>query len=207
MADQAKITACARCCELERRIAAMEAQFAALEAQLAAAQKNSATSSKPPSSDIVKPPSESRKSKKKRKRGAQPGHAKHERVPFAPDEIDWFEDYYFDCCPECGGAVELLAEPARVLQQVELVEKPIDVTEHRSLICRCENCQKEFPGPIPQEVQRAGLAGPRLTAYVAYLKGACHCSFSTIRKFLRDVAGVSICRGQLRKLCGKASES
>ena len=32
-------------------------------------------------------------------------------------------------------------------------------------------------------------------------------SFSTIRKFLRDVAGVTISRGQMRKLIGKVSDS
>jgi transposase len=37
------------------------------------------------------------------------------------------------------------------------------------------------------------------------MKGACHCSFSTIRKFLRDVVGVTISRGQLSKLVQKAA--
>jgi transposase len=41
----------------------------------------------------------------------------------------------------------------------------------------------------------------------AYLKGACHASFSTIRKFLRDVVGVTISRGQLAKLVQKVSAS
>jgi hypothetical protein len=56
-------------------------------------------------------------------------------------------------------------------------------------------------------VRKAGLVGPRLTALVGYLKGACHCSFSTIRKFLQDVVGVSVSRGQLRKVCGKVARS
>jgi transposase len=200
MADQADATACPKCHELERRIAA-------LEAQLAAAQKNSATSSKPPSSDIVKPPPAKPNPQTKRKIGAQPGHVKHERVPFGPDQVDISKEYCLDCCPECGGALELLAEPARVIQQVELPEKRMVVTEHRSRVCRCEKCQLDFTTPIPQEVQNAGLAGPQLTALVGYLKGACHCSFSTIRKYLRDVIGVTISRGQLRKQCGKVGES
>jgi transposase len=49
--------------------------------------------------------------------------------------------------------------------------------------------------------------GPRLTALVAYLKGVCHASFSTIRKFLRDVVGVSVSRGYLAKLTAKVSQS
>ncbi len=39
------------------------------------------------------------------------------------------------------------------------------------------------------------------------MKGVCHASFATVRKFLRDVVGVKICRGQLAKLIGKVSES
>src|SRR5262249_50638111 len=43
------------------------------------------------------------------------------------------------------------------------------------------------------------------TTLIAYLKGFCHASFHTIRKFLRDVVGVSISRGQLAKVIGKVS--
>jgi transposase len=42
---------------------------------------------------------------------------------------------------------------------------------------------------------------------VAFLKGACHASFSTIRKFLRDVAGLTMSRGQLAKLVRKVRTS
>jgi transposase len=56
-------------------------------------------------------------------------------------------------------------------------------------------------------VERGGLAGPRLTTLIAYLKGVCHASFSTIRKFLRDVLQLSISRGQLAKILGKVSHA
>lgn len=183
-----------------------EARIAKLEAELAAARKTSATSSKPPSSDLVKPPA-ARRQPSKRKRGAQPGHPKHDRPPFGPEQITRIENHRLDCCPECGGAMELLETPIRVVQQVEVLAQPVQVVEHRSRVCRCGKCQREFVAPIPAEVQAAGLVGPRLTALVGYLKGACHCSFSTIRKFLRDVLDVSISRGQLRKLCAKVADS
>jgi len=67
--------------------------------------------------------------------------------------------------------------------------------------------RKTHFGSIDEPVARAGLVGPRLSTLVAYLKGVCHCSFSTIRKFLRDVACVTISRGQLAKLIAKVSES
>lgn len=207
MVDPVGSVECRRCRDLEERLAAVEARLADALARLAAAAKTSATSSKPPSSDIVKPPARRRKSGKKRKRGGQPGHQKHERKAFEPSQIDVQQDHVLDQCPECGGKLEVLDEPARVLQQVEIVAKPIIVTEHRGRVCRCGKCQKEFAAPLPKQVQQAGLVGPQLTALVGYLKSACHCSFSTIRTFLQDVCGVSISRGQLRKLCGKLSTS
>ena len=39
------------------------------------------------------------------------------------------------------------------------------------------------------------------------MKGVCHASFSTIRKFLRDVVGVNVSRGYLAKLIAKVSQS
>ena len=44
-----------------------------------------------------------------------------------------------------------------------------------------------------------------LTTLIAYLKGVCHASFSTIRKFLRDVVHVTISRGQLSAIIGKVT--
>ena len=42
---------------------------------------------------------------------------------------------------------------------------------------------------------------------IAYLKGACHCWYSTIGKFIGDVLAINISRGQLAKLIAKASAS
>jgi transposase len=189
---------------------ALEARVAALEAELARARKNSANSSKPPSSDIVKPPragSPRDKAMRKRKRGAQPGHPRHERPPFAPEEIDERVDYSLTVCPDCGGKTTPLDLAPRVVQQVEIVARPIHISEHRATACFCRRCQKTHYAEIPAAVRRGGLVGPRLTALVAFLKGGCHCSFTTIRKFLRDVVGITISRGQLRAVCAKVSDS
>ena len=90
-------------------VASLKLRLAELEAKFAAATKNSANSSKPPSSDIVKPSAAARKQlRKKRKRGAQPGHPKHERAAFEPSEIDVFADHALERCPGCGGPLEVL---------------------------------------------------------------------------------------------------
>jgi hypothetical protein len=45
-----------------------------------------------------------------------------------------------------------------------------------------------------------------LTTLVAFMKGVCHASYSTIRKFLRDVAGIRVSRGYLAKLIRKVAD-
>ena len=199
---------CATCERLQAENSALKARAAELESALAAARKNSQTSSKPPSSDIVKPPNKNRRGRpRKRKRGGQPGHPRHERPPFEPEQINTIWEYSLDACPDCGGALKEAPAAPRVIQQAEIPETPIHVEEHRGLALLCGKCRKVHYTPLPEEVVRAGLVGPRLTALIAYLKGPCHASFSTIRKFLRDVIGLRISRGQLAKVVQKVSHS
>ncbi|MFO7869957.1 MAG: IS66 family transposase [Kiritimatiellia bacterium] len=195
----------------DERIAMLEQQVAQLAAQVAKLSKNSSNSSKPPSSDVVKPPKspaskKGKKGRKKRKIGGQRGHERHDRKPFGSEELDNTWSYTCPCCPDCGGEVMSSRKPARVVQQVELV-KPVEITEHQSRACWCPRCRKTYYAPLPEEVTWGGLVGPKLTALVAYLKGVCHTSFTTIRKFFRDVLHMKISRGQLAKLINKATAS
>lgn len=194
-----------RIAELEAQVADLKAQVVRLSEQVAKLSKNSSNSSKPPSSDIVKPPKPASSQKTKRKIGGQPGHEKHERPPFSPEEIDDVREYRLNRCPDCGGPVSARPKEARVVQQVEIVERPIAVVEHRGEACWCGRCQKVFHAPLPPAVQKGGLVGPQLTALVGYLKGVCHASFSTIRRFFRDVLKIPISRGQLARVIGKVS--
>jgi Transposase IS66 family. len=56
---------------------------------------------------------------------------------------------------------------------------------------------------MPDDVKAAGLCGPAFTALVGYMKSGMHASFTTIRKFVRDVLKIKISRGQLSKLIDK----
>ncbi len=193
---------CARCAELEARVAA-------LEAQLAQAQKHSGNSSKPPSSDITTPSPKKKKPgrPKKRKIGGQPGHPRHERTAFTAEELDEHWVWGYEECPCCGGRLVDGEQPPRVLQQIELPVKPVQIEQHDSQPQWCAQCEKTFVPQFPDDLRRAGLVGPRLTALVGFLKGACHMSYSSIRKYFRDVMGVPISRGMLRKLVGKVTAS
>src|SRR3954469_3225792 len=199
---------CPNCRRLEARLAALEATVARLREQLASARKDSATSSKPPSSDIVKPPKPPPpEGQARRTIGGQPGHPKHEREPFPPEAVNAGTfDHRIDRCPRCGNGLEPApwSEP-RVIQQVDIADVPLSIQEHRGHAGWCPCCAKLFEAPLPIGIERGRLVGPGLTTLIAYLKGACHASFSTIRKFLRDVVGLTISRGHLSAIIGKVT--
>jgi hypothetical protein len=193
--------------ELERLLAEALARIAELEKQLAAARKDSSTSSKPPSSDIVKPPQPAvqatRGRKRKRRLGGRPGRPRHERAPFPPEEVDAVWTYEWpksSLTPDWKPLDEF-----QTIQQVELVEELFEVTEHRARLYLHRPTGQVSAAPLPDEVVRAGLVGPRLSALVAYQKGACHMSYRVIETFLADVLHLPISTGQLAKIVGKAS--
>lgn len=199
---------CPQCRVLATEVAALKDENARLREQLAAAKKTSSTSSKPPSSDIVKPKlAGDGEGETKRKIGGQPGHPKHEREPFPPEQVTKFELYPLDACPDCGGEVRRNGQLERVVQQLDIAAVPLTVEQHTCPEYWCAHCQKPCWAPLPLRIERGGLVGPKLTALIAFMKGFCHASFSTIRKYLRDVVGVTIARGTLCKVISKVSES
>ena len=194
--------------QLQQAVAALTEQVRSLQEKLAAAGKNSSTSSKPPSSDIVKPAKPAPpEGQAKRSIGGQPGHPRHERALFPPGLLDGSFDHTPGCCPECGGKVVPLPGPPRVVQQVDIAAAPLVVHEHTGRAVWRPCCLKAQQPSFPAAVEAGGLLGPRLTTLVAYLKGVCHASYSTIRQFLRDVIGLPVSRGQLAKVVAKVSEA
>jgi transposase len=193
--------------QLIRMVLELQQRVAQLEAEIARLRKDSSTSSKPPSSDLVKPPRPALPAGKKRHLGGQPGHERHERPLFPPEQIDHIEEYRLPCCPRCKGPLVVVDQPARVLQQAELVDRPLTITEHRAPPCQCQDCGQIHYAPFPGEVEQGGLVGPRLTALCAYLKGAGHLSYATLQDFLHQVLHLELSSGQLVKLITKASQA
>jgi hypothetical protein len=213
--EEPAATPCANCQRLQAQleqqrlqIEALQAAVAQLQEQLAAARKNSSTSSKPPSSDIVKPPPPAPPAgQDKRKRGGQPGHPKHDRVLFPQEQLSAFVTHSLYVCPCCDGPLCLSGGFERVVQQVDYEPPRLSIEQHTCPDYWCAHCQQSFKAALPQHIQQGGLVGPRLTTLIAYLKGFCHASFSTVRKFLRDVLQVTISRGQLAKVIAKVSDA
>jgi transposase len=205
---------CSNCVRLQAQVdaitvtvALLQATVADLQSQLAAARKNSSTSSKPPSSDIVKPPKpDPPPGKDKPSIGGQPGHPLHLRALVPPELLTAPpHDYVVDLCPDCGHGLRPAGDAVRVVQQIDLPVIPVRIEEHRSHPGWCDHCCQVHYAPLPAAVEAGGLVGPRLTTLIAYLKGVCHASFSTVRKFLRDVVQVTLSRGQLANVLNKVS--
>jgi transposase len=208
---------CPNCRRFQARVDALETELADLKKvvaelsrQLAAARKDSSTSSQPPSSDIVKPPKPPPPAGQDRRHaGGQPGHPKHERVAFPPEAVNaGFFDHRLDACPACGHDLHpALTIASQVVPQVDIREVPLAIAEHRSHSAWCPHCQTMYEAPSPLGIARGGLVGPSLTTWIAYLKGAGHASYSTVRKFLRDVVKATISRGELARIIGKVSRA
>jgi transposase len=199
--------ACASCQRLQAQVATLQAEITLLREQLAAARKDSSTSSKPPSSDIVKPKPAAAAEAGQRSIGGQLGHPKHDRQPFPPEQITLFQEHTLDACPCCGGPLQRNGHLAKVVQQVDIRKPPLCVEQHTCPEYWCVHCQKPFQAALPPPIAKGGLVGLELTALIAFMKGACHASFSTIRTFLRDCVGVTLSRGLLSKTLDKVSQA
>jgi transposase len=190
----------------QRQIEQLQVLVEQLQQQLAQALKNSSTSSKPPSSDLVKPAKTPSTDGTPKRLGAQPGHKKHTRQDFPPEQVTAAFEHLLSGCPDCGGALRQQLF-ARVVQQVDLQPPVLTVQQHTCPSLWCDHCGRSYQAPLPEPIRQGGLVGPRLTALIGYLKGVCHASFSTVRKFLKEVVGVTISRGQLAKVLTKVTRA
>jgi transposase len=191
----------------QEAMAALLGKIRQLEEKLAAKSKNSSTSSKPPSSDIVKPGKDSAAlGSSPRKGGGQPGHPKHSRTAFSPEELTaGSHTHRMTHCPNCQTPVVPADQLPRIVQHIEIAQPPLEISEHRALPYWCPHCCCVRFASLPGDVELGGLLGPRLTAFIAYLKGFCHAPYSTIRVYLRDVLKIKVSRGMLNKVIAKVS--
>lgn len=157
-----------------------------LREEIARLKKNSTNSSKPPSSDIVKPPPQKPKGKK-RKRGGQKGQPRRESK-LTLDQAQEIRHYRpgGQPCPKCGThLVETDEKKPLARFQYELPERPVTLTAHVAHAGKCPGCGEVRYAKLPQQVERGGLLGPRLTAYLALLRAEGNASISGCQKVLK----------------------
>lgn len=176
---------------LRKHIKSLEEKIQLLEEKIARLEKNSNNSSKPPSSDIVKPKRIVRKVRGKRKRGAQPGHRKMIRKLFPPEQVNQVIEYEL----RDKDAQDLIPlDRWRIVQQISLPEKLYTVTEHRSRKYRDPKTGRIYVAPMPESISKGGLLGADMTAAIAFMKGRCHMSYTTIQTFFEELIQIDLSR-------------
>lgn len=169
---------------LLKRIAELEARVEELEG----GRKTPQNSSLPPSSQHphAKPARPKRKSKKKR--GGQPGHAKHDRALIPTGECDAVETLKPTGCRRCGAKLRG-SDPEPWRHQVwELPEiRPI-VTEYQRHRLTCACCGETTCAALPAGVP-PGQSGPRLMAFTALLMAYFRQSKRRTTEFLGTILG------------------
>lgn len=197
--------------DVDRMIAPLLAKIAELEAKIAQLSRDSRTSSKPPSSDVIKPNSGAnsggdagdKSKKRKRKRGGQKGHPKHQRALFSPDQIDRTFKHELD---DTAGLEPLKGdEEWRIVQQIEMLDKPYRIIEHRARRYKNIATGRIVTAPLPKEFRRGILFGPRFTGWIAYLKGPGHLSYRSIQAFFDEVMGLKFSVGVIVNAIGKVT--
>jgi transposase len=189
---------------LLERLRQLEQENTMLKEKIAQLEKNSSNSSKPPSSDIVKPLKIPRQTSKKHNRGGQYGHTKFSRQPFEPHEVDEIIEYELKDKDAVG--LKPLNEWF-VIQQIELPDKMYKVVEHRAKKYLDLITGKIHIASMPDQIRKGGLLGADITAAVAFMKGSCHMSYTTIQQFFKELFELDISRGMLCKATQKVSDS
>jgi len=175
--------------EMARTIECLEKRIAELEARLPKSPQNS---SLPPSTQHPHAKPVGRKPKSKKKRGGQPGHAKHGRPLIPTTECDAM----LPMKPaKCRGCQALLTgeDPQPLRHQVwELPEiKPI-ITEYQQHRLICLGCGQTTCGELPPGVP-VGQSGPRLVAFVGLLMACYRQSKRRTAMFVQTVLNIPCC--------------
>jgi len=171
--------------EAQAIIRLLLAEIRELKAKLGKTPENS---SLPPASrhPHAKPPQ--KKSRSKRNRGGQPGHAKHERALVPTDQCDEIVSLAPAACRRCGTALSGVdGEPLRH-QVWELPEIKPHVTEYQRHRLGCPGCGEITCGQLPDGVP-TGQAGPRLIAFTALLMAYFRQSKRRTAMFLETILG------------------
>jgi transposase len=189
---------------LLERIRKLEQENTMLKERIAQLERNSSNSSKPPSSDIVKPLKILRQPGKNHNRGGQYGHTKFSRQPFEPHEVD--EVIKYELKDKDAVGLNPLDEWF-VIQQIELPEKMYKVVEHRARKYLDPVTGKVHIASMPDHIRKGGLFGADITAAIAFMKGGCHMSYTTIQQFFKELFELDISRGMLCKATQKVSDS
>jgi transposase len=163
---------CSGCRELLRRLEAAERRVAELEARLG---QNAANSSLPPSANPPAAPKPVVKKPTGRQPGGQPGHQASLRQRLPAERVTQVVRLVPKTCRGCQAVLPAPPGPTDPEptwhQVVELPPLVAEVTEYQGHARTCPRCGVVTRAAIPAALRRH-VTGPRLAAFLAYLRGA-----------------------------------
>lgn len=188
--------------EMAKRINELEAEIVRFKQ----APTTSRNSSQPPARDFKG--STSKKRKRSKRKGAQPGHEKQERSLVAnPNKII---EAYVDNCENCQ--LNLMDQvPVQVVRRqiTELPEiKPV-VIETRQYAVACPGCGTLQRGKLSEGWEAGRYFGPRLEATVTHLHHEHHIGFKRLLQICEEMFGLTLSPGgavSIVERAGKAAQ-
>jgi transposase len=186
--------------ELRAQLSVAQARIGELEATL---RRHFPSASGP----LAKPPQPPKiKAKRRRKRGAQPGHRPHQRTLLPPEQVTEIKTQLPAACSRCQEPLAGLdPEPLRH-QVLEIPPITPQVTEYQLHRLVCRQCGSSTRAALPQGVS-ASAFGPRLGALMALCSGCYRMSKRNLEQFLRDVLGVKLCLGSVCAVQQRVSDA
>ena len=174
-----------------------------LEAQLA---KNSSNSGKPPSSDGLKRPPKSERTRSGKKPGGQKGHiGKNLEQVENPDQVEIYAPMN---CQGCGSDLSNVSGSTIETRQVFDVPKPVvEVTEHRAEEKKCPCCGCISRGVFPESVKAPVQYGERAQALTAYFSHQHFIPVHRLGQIFEDVFGIGISPGTCANIDEKLFEN
>ncbi len=167
---------------------------------------NSSNSSIPPSKNPPGTPPPPEKRPTGRKRGGQPGHKKHERALYPPEQVNTVTEVKPCDCRRCGRALfGTDANPHRH-QVVDVPRSLATVVEYSLHSLRCEICGITTKATLPLGVPTTPF-GPRLQAMMAVCAGSYKLSKRMIEELVSDFFGVVVSLGSVCNLEQDTSEA
>ncbi len=167
--------------------------------------KSSRNSSRPPSSDSTSQRANRRKKPRSAKRkGAQPGHDKHERALLPERDVDQIQRYFPAGACGCGGSISVEFEPRCRHQIFDIPVVRFSVIEHQLFGGQCSRCGKFHCAQTPDSVP-SGQMGPNLVALIAHLSGRYHLSTRNIQDYLVEHWQLQFSLGAISQAQAKAT--
>jgi transposase len=172
--------------------------------------RNASNSSLPPSANPVNAPRPVTKKPSTRKPGGQPGHEPHLRLRLPPERIRQTIHYRPHRCSGCRRPLPAEASPGDPPptwhQAAELPPLAAQVVEYQAHTRICPACGVVNQAAIPSGV-RAHSVGPRLAAFMSYLRGCHHVSLRGVEEIVETAFELPLSLGRVSALEGQMSEA